>query len=584
MIKGWGLPLAACVLLAGCGGGGGNGPVASAGSSAPPPAPTNGTLTNLQYSQSFVNDSASHAATFNLTSSEDITGSSTKGSLTISYDASAKSYTVSAGGLTQTFLPSEITTSDNTQTVYKTNSGQAGDYLTLVKSPYSGTTSPQYVAMGYWQHNSVDGSTQSTTFDSFAYGLDTPATAVPRTGQAAFQTSVFGITTIPGYQPQSFQGSGRFDVDFLTGIFTTDTSVTESALVSGASDVGGGVELTGGGQLSSSDGTFSGYIHYGGENANASGTLSGRFYGPNGQELGASFSANGTNGSSVTGSLTGALDSTLAPVNLTLTNVVTTQLFYPTESLLTTTTGGAFGFQVRDTSLITQLDLHTSNNFEYGPGTSLLPGGSFTVADEVAGSDPDFVSYQKTINGQLVSIDMYKPGSANSELALTYTSFGRWSSSFLNGALNETDQDFFVYGLDTPLGVIQGRSGTAHYAGVAYGAGANQASGVTYNVTGQSSFDVDFGKQTYMGSLALAGTGSSGSVNFGSYGFSGQIAANTTTSTSTLTQSGDNSGTLTTRFFGPTGQEIGGNFALSVLTGHAGAGTTIAGVAVAKQQ
>lgn len=584
------LPLAACVVLTGCGGGGNS--VASAGSSPPVSGgsgngsgtPTNTTLANLQYSQSFHNDAVTHTATFNLTSSEDITGSSAKSGLTIAYDAASRGYTLTVDGRTQSFLPTDVTSSDTNQTIYQKNNGSDIDHLTLVKTPYDGTFTPQYVAMGYWQRNTISGSTQSTTYDSFTYGLNTPAAAIPRSGQAAFQTSVFGITTTPGYQPRSFQGAGRFDVDFLTGIFSTDTSVTETELVSGSGTVGGGIELTGGGHLSSSDGSFSGFIHYGGFNANASGVINGSFYGPSAQELGASFSANGADGSSVSGSLTGARDTTLAPVNLTLVNQVTSQLFYPTESLLTTTSGGADGFQVRQTPMITQLNLHTSGNFEFGPGTSLLPGGPFTVADEVASSTPNFVTYQKSLNGQQVTIDMYKPGAGNSELALTYTSFGRWSSTWVNGALNETDRDFFVYGLDTPLGVIQGRTGTAHYAGVAYGAGANQSTGATYDVTGHSAFDVNFSNQTYGGSLALKGAGSSGSVDFGTYGFTGQIAANVTTSSATLTQAGDASGTLTTRFFGPTGEEIGGNFAINVLTGHAGAGTTLTGVTVAKQQ
>ena len=344
--------------------------------------------------------------------------------------------------------------------------------------------------------------------------------------------------------------------------------------------------MIGSGNLSASDGTFTGDIIYGGANARIAGQLAGRFYGPAAQELGASFSASNTDGSTITGALTGQTSTTNPAANLTLTNLVTPQLFYTQEALLTVSSfDGTPGVQVRSMPLISQFNDQTGGNFTYSPGISSLNGGAFTTTSIIPGP-ANFTTYQKTFADQTVTLDLYNPGAGNTELALTYASFGRWSTTFKNGAVTETDRVFFAYGLETPGGLLSARTGTASYAGVAYGAGANQTTGATYNVSGSSNFNVDFANQAFSGSLALKGapTGGGTGVDFGGFDFTGKLASYTAQSTAAITQGGVAAGSLTSTFYGPSGEEIGGPFIINTPPGGTLGGTNIVGVTLAKRQ
>ena len=131
-----------------------------------------------------------------------------------------------------------------------------------------------------------------------------------------------------------------------------------------------------------------------------------------------------------------------------------------------------------------------------------MPGGQFTINDKIPSTDQNFVSYRKTFNGQEVMLELYRPGSANTELALTYASLGRWSTSIKNGTVvAENSRVYLAYGLETPARLLSAKTGTGHYAGVVHGAGANRLNGATYDVTGTSRFDVDFSNQRYSEAL-----------------------------------------------------------------------------------
>ena len=80
-----------------------------------------------------------------------------------------------------------------------------------------------------------------------------------------------------------------------------------------------------------------------------------------------------------------------------------------------------------------------------------------------------------------------------------------------------------------------------------------------------------------------AKTDGSGSLDFGSYGFSDRLTSGTPMPADII-QGTAIAGTITPRFFGPDGEEIGGPFTLAIGAGKPGAGTQIAGVAVAKRQ
>uniref|UniRef100_UPI0035CA5DC2 transferrin-binding protein-like solute binding protein n=1 Tax=uncultured Sphingomonas sp. TaxID=158754 RepID=UPI0035CA5DC2 len=558
----------AILALAGCGG---SSDPQSAGNTPPPPTPTNTSLTNLQYSQSFANDAATASVALDLTTKTGISGTSSGSTLTISYDAKSQGYTVSVAGRSQTFTPADIpagAANPQAETLYQKTDGTNRDYLTLVKVPFTGTQATQYVGLGFWQHNVVTGTRQDTNYATFTYGLPSDVAAVPRTGTAAFRIDAFGFVSKPGQEPLSFQGQGTFSVDFAAGIFSAQTYNTETGLVTGRGIVGGGIDLIAAGHLSSSN-TFSGNALYGGQYGSAGGALNGRFYGPTAQELGASFSANGVDGFAVAGSFTGERDTSATPANLTLTNLTQPQLFYT-----------QFPY-----NSVGQLNWQNAETFTYSPPTSDLYGGQFTIADKVAGTKANFTTYRKTFSSsydsQDVTLELYKPGSGNSELALTYASFGHWSTNVSFGTGKQPVDQYFAYGLSTPARLLSGKTGTGHYAGILYGTAATTTA--RFDVKGSSQFDVDFGKQSFTGALAMAGAPAGGAaVDFGSFDFAGKLGYSAA-STADITRGGQTVGQISSQFYGPDGEEIAGPFALQSPAGSAAGYASITGVAIAKR-
>ena len=566
------LPLSgiAALSLGACSGGGAGG-VASTPTPIATSTPTNTTLTNLQASQSFTNDANGMKLALDLTTKTGISGTQRPNALSVSYDATNHSYTVTADSRTQTFGQGDAQTNTANETIYSRTSGSDRDYLTLVKVPYTGTTATRYVGLGYWQHNVVSSTRQDMDFYIFTYGLTTAAAAIPRTGTAGFSTDVFGAVSTPGQEPRSFAGRGDFSIDFGAGVFATHSYLNERTLVTDQGVSGGGIEFTGAGQLSSSDGSFTGNALYQGWFGSAAGALNGRFYGPGAEELGASFSGSNAAGMTVVGGFTGQRDASVTPKNLTLTNMTQPQLFY-----------AQFG-----NGLVSQLNWQNAETFTFSPPTSDMYGGQFTINDKVAGK-ANFTTYRKSFSSsydtQNVTLELYKPGSANTELALTYATFAHWSTSVPFGTGRSPVDLYAAYGLETPNGLLAAKTGTGHYTGVVYGTGSQFSTGGRWDVKGSSIFDVNFGAQTYTGSLSMAGTSTTGGANvdFGSFDAAGRLTM--TGVTGSITRGGTEVGAISPRFYGPDGQEIAAPFNINVPAGSAGAGIAIMGVTAAKRQ
>lgn len=548
----------------------------------PLPQPTNTNIANLIVDQTFNGPAATSDSVFNLVSGTTVNSTGSAGNLSISYNAAAKSYTINLPNRSQTFSPADISATATGETRYQKAGAAGTDRLTLITTPYSSTVSNRYVGMGFWQNSSVEAGLQNNQFATFVYGLNTPAAGMPRTGRASFGIDVFALTTVPGYEPSRMQGLGRFDVDFMAGVFSTQTYLEETGLITGAGVVGGGIELNGAGLLSSSDPTFSGNVTVGSRNASLTGSLSGRFYGPGAEELGASFSASNSDGATVVGSFTGQRADNPA-VNLTLTNMVTPQLFYAQGmGLFMDKVDGRDGSSMWTYRMIGQLQDRTSGNLSFGPGLSNMAGGDFTTTSIVSGGDPNFTVYKKAFGGRDVELQLYKVGPSNTELALTYASLGRWSSAERMGVTTTQQYHHFVYGLETPRNLLTTRTGSARYEGVVYGAAGNGASGAHYDVRGASSFDVDFSRQSLSGALTLNGRNDSGAVDFGRYDFAGSLSSNF--GTAAITRDGATVGDIVTRFYGPTGEEIGGDFILRVPENIQSGGTIITGATVARRR
>ena len=126
------------------------------------------------------------------------------------------------------------------------------------------------------------------------------------------------------------------------------------------------------------------------------------------------------------------------------------------------------------------------------------------------------------------------------------------------------------------------KTGTGHYAGVVYGTGVNSAADLRYDVTGTSSVDVNFSASTFSGALAMAGTAQGGAtVNFGSYGFDGQMVGGNTDLNGSFNNAGQSNGAISAQFYGPDGSELAGTFYLNTPAGAAGGQTSITGALAA---
>ncbi|MDT0575953.1 transferrin-binding protein-like solute binding protein [Croceicoccus sp. F390] len=552
--------------LSSCGGGSGDKPT----SIPVPPAPdtTNTSLKNLRFSQSFTNDATSLSGAWDTVTGTAVKGDAEADKVSVSYNADTKTYTVGAG-TSSTFGEQDIVEQDDLDTRYDRKTEGGSEQFTLLGPTDVQTVDPQYVAIAFLQRNAVIDKMQNVEFSTFTYGLPAAAAMVPRSGEAAFDTDVFGLVTKPGEEPATFRGLGAFSVDFAEGVFTTTTPITQFGLVTGREVSGGGIELVASGRLTSGTNGFSGPASLGSPYGLASGTIAGRFYGPSAQELGASFQANGPDGMAAVGSLVGVKDSRLTAENQTLTNLKREQLFYLRG-------GGSVG----------SINVLNSQTFVFSAPSSDMLSGRFSVNDKIASKDANFTTYAKTGDAgygvQDVVLELYRPGAANNEVALTYASFGHWSGK----SETENKDYYFVYGFQTANNLLTARTGRAQYSGVAYGTGVNADASRRYAMEGTSSFNIDFSRQNFGGQLALKGTehATGSSTDFGRYDIDGALYSTASFLSGDISNGANPLGTFEGYFFGSDAQELAGTFYFVAPAGTAEAlDVGISGATVAKR-
>lgn len=441
--------------------------------------------------------------------------------------------------------------------------------------------------MGYWQHNTVSGSTQQTDFRTFTFGFDTPAATLPRTGSAHWLTDVLGLLTTPGKELRVVQGNADFDVDFAASAFRLQGYLNENQVVS-TGGTSGALAIQSGGLLSAGTG-FNGPLSYQSSNGILHGTLNGQFYGPSADEIGASFTAQ-DNGAAISGALTGQRSTRASTSdgikNLTLTGPVTNELLRgPSAEMYATDDDALSGFQ-QIAATVSAVSVNLTANGVSSVGFNYQY--NINPQDIVADGRTNFTTYKSTVAGSPVTVSLYKVGAANQELALTYTSFVSWiwprgpGNSTLPG--DTFDANFATYGIRTPRDLLTNRTGTATYDGVLYGRGASLA-GTIYDLTGKSRFDVDFSAAQYTGSLDINGTTQSGNqtaighFTFGAAMGFGEMAEADIAGPSVNSARPH---AIQPLFYGPSGQEIGAHFRFELNQTGTPESLALAGVAVAK--
>lgn len=531
-------------------------------------------MTDLKVNQTFAAPSGKNTVALEATTGIVQTTSTGRGEVTIAYDASNGTYTLTRNGTSRAFSPSD-----------KANGGYAGerrfsksdangsDHLTLVDSAYASGLKTRSVGLGYWQSNSRADSRQNTLFDIFVYGF--PTAAAPRTGSAEYTTDVFGLTTQVGRDPLTFTGSGKTVFDFERGNFTIDTNLQEYYFVTGAERFGA-LYFRASGNLTSADGGFSGSFLYDGSLDSVAGTVSGRFYGPNGEEAGGVFNGDNGAGGTVVGGFTAG---NRAPVsqNMTLPNLQGDQLFYTGQSQY-------FAQQFKDGSERGYASADIQNgqlSYDAGSGYRMAgysnEEGKFVEADRADSSTDRLAIYRKAVNGETIQLSLYKPNGPG-ELKLTYSSFGEYHRVTDTSEINGIYRTFFMYGLDTPEGVLTARPGSATYTGIAYGAASGPGGQQQFSVNGTSRFQIDFPSQSYSGWLKLQGTNdrNGSTADFGQFDLVAGKGIPRNAFSAGLTKNPGDAGQIQLRFYGPTGEEMAGAFGIRTADGFVIGGATAA--------
>ncbi|UYY79079.1 transferrin-binding protein-like solute binding protein [Sphingomonas sp. R1] len=465
----------------------------------------NASLASLTASQIFAGETATLAANYDETSGA-LTGAATAGQpVIVSYDAASGNYTVIAGSRSGVFPA--------------TPSAGAVDQLTL-----DALNGLRYVRAGRWATTTSSNGVSTSMIDAFTFGMATSLAALPRTGSASYAVTLAGAlvdASKPG--PFALSGSGTLTADFASGAIATTGTATASYTDSSAATTTSSGSFTGSATLSSSANSFAGTLNLA-LFAGYSGGLTGHFYGPAADEVGGAAALADANGDVASVTLTGARAASGSAAGSTLA---------PPE---------------------------ISGDAASGYAIAGLPGLSetltlLTAADrEAITSDVGFDVYRKALATGTVQARIYDAGKG--PLALRYASFAELGYLASNAASGSDPMRWYLpFGQRTTADQMP-RTGTASYAGLVFGSGT--AGGADYTLGGTSSFTVDFARASATGSLAITGSGASGTRDFGSFGFQAAgLSANGFTGT--LSASGG-SGSLTGWFFGPQADEIGARF------------------------
>jgi len=254
----------------------------------------------LVYSQTFDATGARTAATLQgdgTTAAQTALANGFGAGVTLSYDASTQGYTVhDANGASATFLPatksSDPAETNAKITTFNQAAGGTQDKLVLFNPGAGNTTlALSYVSYGAWRHSVGNGTTADLSFQYFVYGIRQDANA-PSTGSGSYATTVEGIWNNPeGVFVLS--GTSTFTADFSakTVATTLDLAGTNASVMGGTAKALG--RFDGAGSIAALGGGFSGTFTQVGAGPDGNvfnGSFAGAFFGPQGQEVGYTFS------------------------------------------------------------------------------------------------------------------------------------------------------------------------------------------------------------------------------------------------------------------------------------------------------
>lgn len=428
-------------------------------------------------------------------------------------------------------------------------------------------------------------------FDAFTYGYASAASAVPRSGTANYEVGLFGFVGNRGEAPLAVEGDGRFEVDFLGGVFRASGSATAYNL---AVDYWTGPHgWNAGGVLVSGQNRFQGMLTLGARYRTLSGPLVGQFYGPDGQEIGGVFRAEEPDAAFV-GTLVGRQSGSVSdePFNV-LPNGVARPYFTVQQGISLSYYPGTGDYDGSAPFFPTsggriQFDASGGIHLTIDPSSSIEPVRTFAASDRiVAETDLRYTVYENSTADEYDRLTLFNPGPSNPEIALTYTSFGRWSAS-----VDRSDRqyrykldDWFIYGVQ-PRTESTGRTGIGTYAGILRGSGVSYDDGTEYMLVGSARVTVDFGTSALDGELrpVVTPVGSSAPSTELLMTFASNLNSVNAFETRLNIDGLPVDGQVNGRLFGPTGEELGGTFQYWIRDEAGFANGSMGGVFVTKLQ
>ena len=229
------------------------------------------------------------------------------GSVSLSYDAATGAYTVTdATGSSASFLPSNKSPTDSNATisVYNKVAGNRSDQLVLFNP---GAANPRmalsYVSYGAWQQITDNGTTVDVAQQYLLFGIRQASNA-PSTGSASYTTIVDGLWSNPD-GIYALGGTSSFTANFSNLTVATNLDLTGQHISTNAAKRLG--LFTGTGSIAALGGGFSGTFTHQGTDADGivyNGGFAGAFFGPQGQEMGYTFSLTGQ-GAAAAGAVVG---------------------------------------------------------------------------------------------------------------------------------------------------------------------------------------------------------------------------------------------------------------------------------------
>lgn len=509
----------------------------------------NPSIVSPQFNQFFPNDAAE--VTGEITGAGP-TGTASAAPLIVNYDAGQGKYTLIADDRSQFFSTNIVAEGDNLDT------------LTLVPRGAF-----QYARGGEWRRlTPTDGGTAYAIAD-FTFGVETPSTAMPRTGTAGYAAAISGSMIDPAYDNLlSFSGDGTVTADFGAGTLSVGVraSYDSEAATGTVLDVArGAFEATG--TIGSDSQRFSGNATLSGIAAYA-GSFNGRFYGPDAGELGLSFNLASAAGGAASGLVLGRRDPALTDPLTTLAGVSGITTFDNSRYVLLGTGLPVFASNaqlVYDPATSTYT-FHTS-----GDSGAIITSATFGPGQiDSANSVDPFTAYLYDSGADVTADAKVLTGTIRG-LTLTYTSFADINVHVPTGAIKDTHY-YYPFGIDTPSAQLP-TVGTASYTGIVYGDGhATGTGGSTFNYTlfGDSSLIVDFTNSTFAQSITITND---------TQGLSAHKPVGTYAGTGTLNSSGVMTGTFSGgavtgdwrgSFFGPNAAEFGAAFVINNVVSNPG--------------